>query len=97
MLTEAEKKWLAMRELRHFETGYYMPSFKHNGKTWYDFSVWTNWKAAAEFEARVVAKLAEGPEDCQECFWGLKGWSADNAEARLKHARLAVEQEMEKE
>lgn len=50
---------------------------------------------AAEFEARVAAKLAEGPEDCQECFWGLKGWSADNAEARLKHARLAVEQEMD--
>ena len=96
MLTEKEKEWLVLRELRHFETGYYMSSFKHEGKTWYSFSVYTDWKAAAEFEARVAAQLTAGTswyfydENCHHQV-SLK----KNRFLRLKHARLAVEEEMQ--
>lgn len=110
-LTELEKEWLEDRqENLEIFGGYFCPDcpefvledegFMYCGRGGWEQCVVANphkfiFKDAAEFEARVAAKLAEGPEDCSECFWGTKGWSADNAEGRLKHARLAVEVEME--
>ena len=110
MLTDKESKWLEEREQITIANGLYfcahcdMYSGVYSVFTGYctafeidDCPMVSTFRDAAEFEARVAAKLAEGPDGCQECFWGLKGWSADNAEARLKHARLAVEAEMEQE
>lgn len=59
----------------------------------------TNWQDAAEFEARVAARLAEDVESYFEIINGVRTpirWDK-NVFLRLKHARLAVEEKMEKE
>ena len=112
MLTEDEKKWLEEREqveLRHglyscghckwhsdvFDeyTGYCAAEFR-------DCPIMGNFREAAEFEARVAAKLATvicaGCEDfnkkdvCPLAIYQAIGLY----ECRMKHARLAVEREM---
>lgn len=67
-----------------------------------------NFRDAAEFEARVAMKLAlthDGPEPCERneevkhCPWAkrvIEGKMTCKF-CRLKHARLVVEEEMEKE
>lgn len=105
MLTQSEREWLEHRDAMQFITGTYIADFAeyplwNSGKDWQD---------AAEFSERVAAKLAEmahwlahgiGTEmecvdlcdaskiceeseslPCQWCF--------------LKHARLAVEEEID--
>jgi hypothetical protein len=52
-----------------------------------------DYKDAAEFEARVAAKLANKCTDTRPCIGACKTCEA----RRLKHARLAVEAEMEME
>lgn len=57
----------------------------------------SDYRDAAEFEARVAAKLAtyEYTDPCNgktRCPYAGKGWSCRRC--NLKHARLAVEEEM---
>ena len=110
MLTEAEKKWLEERERTELTHGLY--SCAHCWHCTIERDLYhgyctasedycliePDFRDAAEFEARVAAKLAyfdiyrpcaddgrciELPMPCQSC--------------RIKHARLAVEAEMEQE
>jgi hypothetical protein len=122
MLTKAEKKWLERKYAEAVEYGHYScPSCKWLGQE-DNVCIFRRclifdpkWQDAAEFEARVAAKLSiredrltpcildPNPETHGECkqwrfywrnsyavYWGC-------AACRLKHARLAVEEEMEKE
>jgi radical SAM protein with 4Fe4S-binding SPASM domain len=70
-------------ELRHFV------DFHHK-------KLHSDWKDAAEFEARVAAKLAFAVHDCGDCDIVMTCQN-DCQWERLKHARLAVEAEMEAE
>ena len=60
-----------------------------------------DFRDAAEFEARVAAKALTRFDTCNDCAgfcFGDCSWDEPSCEAvRLKHARLAVEAEMEKE
>lgn len=63
-----------------------------------------DFRDAAEFEARVAAKLTDEPPYafgfCQLCKYnthGCRNLRMKLTQCRLKHARLAVEEEMEKE
>lgn len=61
MLTEADTlKWLERRENRYSATGYYISLWDFPGKTLFVMTERPNYKDAAEFEARVAAKLARG-------------------------------------
>lgn len=90
MLTESEREWLEHRDAMQFLTGTYIADFA-------EYPLWNSgkdWQEAAEFEARVAAKLAENDwgnidEDCPPNM--AFGWG------KLKHARLQVEEEMENE
>lgn len=112
MLTEAEKKWLEERKKRPLKFCHYCSlrniDYHSCGEFWDNHGCCPvrtkkDWKDAAEFEARVAAKLAQSP--CWSCPEKSKlscprGKSDANgrpkAEAcRLKHVRLAVEQEMD--
>ena len=61
-----------------------------------------NYRDVAEFEARVAAKIAHEPCPCflpplEKCA-KIKGETMEDVtRCRIKHARLAVEDEMEKE
>lgn len=109
MLTEAEKKWLEERENRICKFCIHCPGYLNTIPCldWWDGTCMMDttleeFRDAAEFEARVAAKLAQSP--CWSCPEKSKlscprGKSEANgrpkAEAcRLKHARLAVEEEM---
>lgn len=101
-LTESEKKWLERREDRCSETGYYISPWDFPGKSLFGITERPNYKDAAEFEARVVAKLTESA--CLTCPENKPGGcptrkivahGREHVETcRLKHARLAVEEEM---
>jgi hypothetical protein len=52
---------------------------------------------AAEFEARVAAWQADNLPSCDFCKWYEECFKTSCARTRLKHARLAVEAEIEKE
>ena len=99
MLTESEKQWIEHREAMQFLTGTYIADFE-------EYPLWNpgkDWQEAAEFEARVAAKLANPQwavcwhsDSCLE-FGGSKDeprWVWDCEWCRLKHARLQVEEEM---
>jgi hypothetical protein len=106
MLTESDKKWLGKREKR----GAYFCFHCSGGDL--EFPCLESWHSpndcpvedgqdyrdAAEFEARVAAKLAtyEYTDPCLGktiCPYAGKGWTCSRC--NLKHARLAVEEEME--
>jgi hypothetical protein len=113
MLTEAEKKWLGDREQVEIANGLY--SCAHCKLFSNIYSVYTGYcigeyaecpivpdfQDAAEFEARVAAKLtglnaAELP--CYPnflCPFSAKNLGIGCKDCFLKHARLAVEEEME--
>lgn len=110
MLTEAEKKWLKNRNLCSKCDGLFVciyreryPRGQANFCTLYT-PAWMqepNYKDAAEFEARVAVYMTKGP--CFQCKdkpgpnarYCIGAWGREGAEAcRLKHARLAVEEEM---
>ena len=55
MLTQSEREWLEHRDAMQFITGTYIADFA-------EYPLWNSgkdWQDAAEFEARVAAKLAE--------------------------------------
>ena len=105
MLTEAEKKWLERREKTKENNGYYfcahseIQSAAWNTKTGWADVPWVidtkdTYKAAAEFESRVAARLAETAGDIalllkQAGLEQLSDWQL------LRIARLAVEEEMQ--
>ncbi|MBR5883353.1 MAG: hypothetical protein IKY97_07790 [Mailhella sp.] len=110
MLTEAEKKWLEEREKTKENNGYYFCAFSElQSAAWNTERGWLDvpwvidtkdtYKDAAEFEARVAAKCAAMHWDCVAC----PGDYVDDCEitdiscteTRLKHARIAVEEEMQ--
>lgn len=102
MLTEADKKWLKEKQARSVMCY----TFRNCGDCPYKETcyLWPNdYKDAAEFEARVAAKLATMTCDrfCPDVLNNKicrRGW-ADRRPmytCRIKHARLLVEQEMEK-
>lgn len=107
MLTEAEKKWLKKKSYyKQFPVNCYKTykcSECPHKETCY---LWPNdFKDAAEFEARVAVYLAKSA--CLVCPDNRHGGcptreiaahGREHVEAcRLKHARLAVEAEMEAE
>lgn len=113
MLTDKDKEWLEKRERVLVANGLY--SCAHCAQYSDIYSVWTGYCAAiepfecciradfrdaAEFEARVAAKLAQNTQavPCIEhgCPHGMPLiWLC--VSCRLKYARLAVEAEMEQE
>ena len=100
MLTDSEKQWIEQREAMQFLTGTYIADFE-------EYPLWNpgkDWQEAAEFEARVAAKLALGCESqtpCNGCwranwkFCNLRKGFWDCADCFLKAARLAVEEKMD--
>lgn len=102
-------EWLEKRERVLVANGLY--SCAHCAQYSDIYSVWTGYCAAiepfecciradfrdaAEFEARVAENLAFAVHYCGDC--DCVGHCANDCEwERLKHARLAVEAEMEKE
>lgn len=101
MLGEAEKKWLEERTWPVWDyfscrtcKGMHEPTMRCIfGRC----PIMTGYyKDAAEFEARVAAKLAFAVQDCGDCDH-IENCNDDCERVRLKHARLAVEQEMEAE
>ena len=111
MLTEAEKKWLRNRKFETCENcktnrllcdrcNHIYPTnvcaldrFTLSGlsvETTYD-----ELKDAAEFEARVAAKLAVDSHDCGSCKIVDLCNGICECE-RLKHARIEVEEEMDR-
>jgi hypothetical protein len=101
-LTESEKKWLEVREKRNFQTGYYLSPWAFPKKTLYWVTEVSDTYDAAEFEARVSARLTGEPPYafgfCQLCKYNSHGCQKLRIplkQCRLKHARLAVEAEME--
>lgn len=99
MLTEAEKKWLKEKRVRNecFVRCYTVGNCMlcSGQKTCY---LWPNdFKDAAEFEARVAKRVLLLPPcaGLGECVEPNIRLSCE--ECRLKHARLAVEKEMEAE
>ena len=114
MLTEAEKKWLEKRKDKGEYNFYYcqycnkIPSIVTGGLCAGPCPMYPGgfeYEDAAEFEARVVVRLAKSA--CLVCPDNRHGGcptkkmaahGREHVEAcRLKHARLAVEAEMEKE
>lgn len=105
MLTEAEKKWLKQKEnLDEVSEICYTVGSCEDCYAKESCYLWPNdYRDAAEFEARVAARMAQSP--CWSCPEKSKlscprGKSEANgrpkAEAcRLKHARLTEEEEME--
>lgn len=116
MLTEADKKWLQERKFETCEnckTNRLLCDrcnhiHKFNVWAWNRFSLsglsteatYEEILDSAEFEARVVAKLAtyahttpcEGNKPCPYKN-RIRNWSCDRC--NLKHARLTVEEEMD--
>jgi hypothetical protein len=111
-LTESEKKWLEEREKTNENNGYYFCAHSElQSAAWNTERGWLDvpwvidtketYKDAAEFEARVAAKLtglnaAELP--CYPnflCPYSAKHIGRGCKGCFLKHARLAVEAEME--
>lgn len=99
MLTEIERAWLERREVIHQCKGYYIwAGYWEEGVELEDI------QDAAEFEARVAAKLANpqwavcwNSDSCLE-FDGSKDeprWWWNCEWCRLKHARLQVDEEMD--
>ena len=97
MLTDSEREWLEQRDAMQFLTGTYIADFA-------EYPLWNtgkDWQEAAEFEARVAAKLAgifNGIEQCLNC---KNSHMFDDhslcPSCKLKWARLTVEEEMENE
>lgn len=61
-----------------------------------------DWKDAVEFEARVASLLAQKEGAWEPCFYthcpyGSVISAEECIQCRMKHARIAVEQEMEQE
>lgn len=113
MLTEAEKKWLeerssprrlALCSRSHMATRFFDMTQKHchhcdlhrSGARKYCPLV-SDYRDAAEFEARVAAKLAADVESYFEIRNGARIpiRRDKNVFLRLKHARIEAEQEME--
>lgn len=113
MLTESEKKWLETRLQNLKVSGWFsctegklipLVNFHHK-------HLHSDWKAAAEFEACVVARLARGvtygelpcgaDPDCPDEHMGKYSTKETPMVGCymcvLRAARLAVESEMEKE
>lgn len=96
MLTESEKKWIEQREAMQFLTGTYIADFE-------EYPLWNSgkdWQEAAEFEARVAAKLADWLARDMGCFvCGEKICKKQKdrscGEKLLQAARLAAEEEMD--
>ena len=102
MLTDSEKQWIEQREAMQFLTGTYIADFE-------EYPLWNpgkDWQEAAEFEARVAAKLAKGYPNwtCREKDYRCPGWEVCMSLgvskmpcpfAALKGARLEVEEEMD--
>lgn len=113
MLTEAEKKWLRERRHENCETCKTHHLLCDRCSHIYPGSVWAwdrftlsglsvettyeELKDAAEFEARVAAWQADNLPSCDFCKWYEECFKTSCARTRIKHARLAVEAEMEKE
>lgn len=108
-LTGSEKKWIERRESMEEKTGVFFCHYCKHLTEYYD--EWIGycdgmpcpvypeeleaamWKDAAEFEARTAAKLANRCRNTRPCT----GEPCKECEARrLKQARLAVEEEMER-
>lgn len=107
MLTESEKQWIEHREAMQFLTGTYIADFE-------EYPLWNpgkDWQEAAEFEARVAAKLATYATmmvgshiaaPCLECPCQKAGvcYHGTNKSCQwsfLTTARLQVEEEMDNE
>lgn len=101
MLTDSEKQWLEQRDAMQFLTGTYIADFA-------EYPLWNtgkDWQDAAEFEARVAAKLAEMHQHiqswggvCDECPAYDECSDTPCCKSKfLKYARLTVEEEMENE
>lgn len=110
MLTEAEKKWLGNREFANAVNygAYSCPSCWWLNKELEECILRRclrfdpDYQDAAEFEARVAARLTDKPPYafgfCQLCKYNSHGCQKLRMplkQCRLKHARLAVEAEME--
>lgn len=108
MLTEKETCWLITRENVELVTGTYSCAhcqFMDNEEEECIFRrcpVFNSaWQDSAEFEGRVVAKLATYAhttpcEGNKPCPYKNRSWSWSCDRCNLKHARIAVEEEMEK-
>lgn len=98
-LTESEKKWLEKREKWNSKSGYYLTPWAFPNKTLYRVTEYADYRDAAEFEARVALLLAQKYGAWEPCYHSHCTEGADTVadcmECRLKHARLAVEQEMD--
>lgn len=105
MLKESELAWLEHRDAMQFLTGTYIADFA-------EYPLWNSgkdWQDAAEFEARVAAKLATlldesyfhidtgSYESCREVCPAHslcpKGFNPDCRATFVKYARLVVEEE----
>ena len=105
MLTEQERKWLEERKKRtqHCDTcpnrvGYYELCSSCRSRSLYGLSLCPDYCDAAEFEARVAARLAGawaiGEDMCFNNHCQL--FDKDRCTAcYLKNARIAVEEEMD--
>ena len=105
MLPEAEKKWLYTRENVAMVTGTYFCAFCQYMNDEEEECIFrkcpifeADYRDAAEFEARVAAKMAkrEHPIPCYsgKCCHPIP-YARLCPACSLKHARLAVEAEME--
>lgn len=118
MLTETEKKWLGGKSDADypapcvrtgkrglFDMRYCLRACEGDRASSPKYCpIASDYRDAAEFEARVALYMTKGP--CFQCkdkpgpnaTYCIRDWGREGAEAcRLKHTRLAVEQEMEKE
>ena len=102
MLDAETLEWLERREDRYSETGYYISPWDFPRMSLFGMTERPNYKDAAEFEARVAVYLAKSP--CLTCPSSIYGNCETRKTARgrevieacrLKHARLAVEEEMQ--
>ena len=94
MLTERERKWLKQRDRNLFSFGLYLAFTPGMSPALIDY------RDAAEFEARVAARLAGawaiGEDMCFNNHCQL--FAKDRCTAcYLKNARIAVEEEMDNE
>ena len=104
MLTDSEKSWLERRKTtaatcRWDDDAMHYCHHCQNYPDWWEHAECSpdgccayapDYKDAAEFEARVVLKVAEFSVN-----WTL--WDAVRTAKLLKHARIAVEEEMSDE
>ena len=93
--------------------GYYELCSSCRSRSLYGLSLCPDYRDAAEFEARVAVVAANGAQPCLQydynCPYGYAGDCPDNCDGNynrfgtqatrcgLKHARLYVEEEMDKE